>query len=153
MPRNKPYDASCWIPTPPQHSGKTYTGADDRERQTVVRRPSLCFLAELPAFLFAKLLGDVVIDALTSCRGELLGTGDDAVPLLLGEPALDILTRDTIFHHTIDESGIEVVAGAHRADRRCLDGRLALAKTAVGAKLHRAGSLSIDELLAVERDL
>ena len=116
-------------------------------------QPALCSLTELLALLLTKLLGDVVVDALAGGGGELLGTGDDAVPLLLGEPALDVLARDTIFHHTIDESGIEVVACAHRADRRRLDGRIALAETVVGTQLHGAGTLSVDELLTIERDL
>jgi len=75
------------------------------------------------------------------------------VPLFLSESVLDVTAGDTILHHAIDESGIEVVACTDRADRRRLDGRIALAKTAVGAQLHRTGSLSVDKLLAIERYL
>ena len=95
----------------------------------------------------------VVVETLAGLGGELLAAGDDMVPLLFRKTILYLFTRDTIFHQSIDEPGIEVVTGTDGAHRLGVDNWIALAETTVSIEVDRAGTIGIDELRAIEAHL
>lgn len=98
-------------------------------------------------------LGYIVVKTLAGFGGELLAAGDDMVPLLFRKTILYLLTRDTIFHQSIDEPGIEVVTGTDSAHRLGVDNGIALAEATISIEVDGAGTISIDELRAIEAHL
>ena len=111
--------------------------------------PWLFLLVEFLAAEGGEVGRDVVVEAAADVGGELLAGKDEAVPLLLGEAAQNVLTGDVVPDEPEKETGIEVVAGtdgAHGLDGR---DRILLAETG-GTQLDRIGSVGVDEVLGVE---
>jgi hypothetical protein len=70
--------------------------------------------------LFLQLIGkfdiDAVAQAFAAIGRECLGTLHELVPLLFGQPSLNVSPSDVMVNKAIDEAGIEVVASPDGTD-------------------------------------
>ena len=92
------------------------------------------------------------MDALAAVGRECLCALDNLVPLLFRQSLLDGFTGNIVFHHSIHQSCIEVIACSDGADRFGSLYRI-LFLYHLCTQHHRISPLSIDKVLAVERNL
>ena len=73
--------------------------------------------------------------------------------MLFRQSPLYLLSCDAVAQHTIQEAGIEVIAGTDGADRFHRFNGILFAETAVCAYFHGVSGLREDEITGVEHDV